>query len=195
MSQPLYTLAVRHNGDSMPLLFSTYEGLLGVKAALVDANLPGITAEEVANLHHLYLQPETAVAHIRLWVESLEGRRRSTKPTSVPAPAAEPARTPATSAEEGGTMNRKEELMRLLVDSGGISRQGIAEHFGWKEESVSARISVATRLYGYTAHLKDGLYIVTKDRGAPAKRTLSTTRGKARAPARKRLRGIKKAAA
>lgn len=156
MSKPLFTLCISFGDVKLPVFFEDYSVLLATKAALVDADIPGLTAEEESSTRHVFLKPASAVAHLRLWVDSLAGHR------------APEAIQPEEETTEG--VGRKEETLALMKRVEGVTLEELAHRFGILRNSASALPGLAARKYGYEVHKANGRYTAVKKRASSAKR-------------------------
>lgn len=155
MSKTLYTLCVTFEGESSPLHFETYEGLLTARGLLHDAQIPGLKMDEDPATRILFVTPDKAVDYVRLWVSSL----------GVTEPAAHPRSVAGEEVLPSG-LTHKEETLHMLLRPGGVTLEQLITRFGFeKRDSASALISTTCSKFGYTSHRSDdGVYTATKGR-------------------------------
>lgn len=165
MSKPLFTLCISFGDVKLPVFFEEYNVLLSTKAALVDAGIPGITAEEDSTTRHVFLKPSSAVAHLRLWVDSLAGHAREEV-------------QPEEETTEG--VGRKEETLALMKRAEGVTLDELAHRFGILRNSASALPGLAARKFGYEVVKSNGRYTaVKKSASSASRRTRPATASKA----------------
>lgn len=159
MSKPLFTLCVSHGREKLHVFFESYDVLLATKASIVD--VPGITAEEDSTTRHVFLKPSTALAHLRLWVDSLDGHGQ-----------------PAEETTEG--VGRKEETLALMQRPEGVTLAELVARFGILRNSASALPGLAARKFGYEVS-KDGDHYraVKKSASSASRRSRPATASKA----------------
>ncbi len=153
MTKPLFTLALSVKAERTELFFESYDTLLATQAAFREAAIPGLTMGEDTTTRHAFDKPAAAVAHIRLWAAAHDGAKAG--PVVIPAP--------KTMATDTG-MTRKEEALALLKRPEGVSADELMSMFGILRDSATALVSTTCAKFGYTSHLKDGRYTVTKGR-------------------------------